>query len=215
MEDVVPVDISDKVNDYSPTVVVPRSTMYAKSRRRRFQLQPSILVDRDLRPTDIEVPSVTEANHLQVGRRASLRLLVACAIAFILGSYGVRESNVALNGASFVFLFVCTSLRPLPLSYVDPRAVFTVHVPTQCVAGPGQRILQERCVDMATELFELKSRFDQQEKELKLAKREAESRERDFKARAVERERRGRQIFGAPYLQRHVQVVSRRYTYME
>ena len=34
---------------------------------------------------------------------------------------------------------------------------------------------------MATELFELKTRFDQQEKELKMARREAESRERDFK----------------------------------
>lgn len=34
---------------------------------------------------------------------------------------------------------------------------------------------------MATELFELKTRFDEQEKELKWAKREAESRERDFK----------------------------------
>lgn len=39
---------------------------------------------------------------------------------------------------------------------------------------------------MATELFELKSRFDQQEKELKSAKREAESRERDFKVRSVQ-----------------------------
>ena len=34
---------------------------------------------------------------------------------------------------------------------------------------------------MATELFELKTRFDEQDKELKWAKREADSRERDFK----------------------------------
>lgn len=43
---------------------------------------------------------------------------------------------------------------------------------------------KERCVDMATELFELKTRFNEQEKELKWAKREAESRERDFKVRS-------------------------------
>lgn len=40
---------------------------------------------------------------------------------------------------------------------------------------------------MATELFELKTRFDDREKELKFARREAESRERDFKVQAVAR----------------------------
>ncbi|CAM9287411.1 unnamed protein product [Ectocarpus sp. 6 AP-2014] len=57
--------------------------------------------------------------------------------------------------------------------------------------------LQERCVDMATELFELKTRFDEQEKELKWAKREAESRERDFKEvhRVCEEERRSSKSF--------------------
>eukprot|EP00752_Nemacystus_decipiens_P017180 g15391.t2 len=86
----------------------------------KIELQPSILVDRDVRPSDLEVPSVTEATHLQ-----------------------------------------------------------------------------ERCVDMATELFELKTRFDQQEKDLKLAKREAESRERDFKEvqRVCEEERRSSKSF--------------------
>eukprot|EP00903_Cladosiphon_okamuranus_P019787 g18189.t1 len=86
----------------------------------KIELQPSILVDPDLRPTDLEIPSVTEAAHLQ-----------------------------------------------------------------------------ERCVDMATELFELKTRFDLQEKELKNAKRDAESRERDFKEvqRLYEEERRSSKSF--------------------
>ncbi|CBJ26609.1 expressed unknown protein [Ectocarpus siliculosus] len=87
----------------------------------KIELQPTIMVDRDLRRADLDAaPSVTEAAHLQ-----------------------------------------------------------------------------ERCVDMATELFELKTRFDEQEKELKWAKREAESRERDFKEvhRVCEEERRSSKSF--------------------
>eukprot|EP00904_Undaria_pinnatifida_P005431 jgi/Undpi1/2017/HiC_scaffold_12.g05403.m1 len=41
--------------------------------------------------------------------------------------------------------------------------------------------LQERCVEMAMELFELKAKFDEQEKDLQLSRTEAEARERDFK----------------------------------
>ncbi|CAM9137313.1 unnamed protein product [Hapterophycus canaliculatus] len=57
--------------------------------------------------------------------------------------------------------------------------------------------LQERCIDMAMELFELKTRFDEQEKELKWFKREADSRERDFKEvqRVFEEERRSSKSF--------------------
>ncbi|CAM9942479.1 unnamed protein product, partial [Ectocarpus fasciculatus] len=87
----------------------------------KFGLQPTIMVDRDLRRADLDAaPSVTEAAHLQ-----------------------------------------------------------------------------ERCVDIATELFELKTRFNEQEKELKWAKREAESRERDFKEvhRVCEEERRSSKSF--------------------
>lgn len=36
------------------------------------QLQPSILVDRDLRQTDLDTPSVAEATHLQVGSETIL-----------------------------------------------------------------------------------------------------------------------------------------------
>lgn len=42
---------------------------------------------------------------------------------------------------------------------------------------------QERCVEMAMELFVVKSKLDEQEKQLKWARREADARERDFKAR--------------------------------
>lgn len=42
-------------------------------------------------------------------------------------------------------------------------------------------VIQDRCVDLATEVFVLKNKVDEQAKELKWAKREAEAREKDFK----------------------------------
>lgn len=68
------------------------------------------------------------------------------------------------------------------MNWYTQRARHGEHATTlSCMSDLTPLPLQERCVDMAMELFELKTRFDEQEKELKWFKREADSRERDFK----------------------------------
>lgn len=51
-----------------------------------------------------------------------------------------------------------------------------------CLPPSLPACVQDRCVDLATELFVLKNKMDEQTKELKWARREAEAREKDFKA---------------------------------